>query len=187
MTIVPENPTPAYPGRRWQARHYPGTRSTCPRFRSELRSDLATLAGIPRPLQDDIELCAGEAFANAVTHTRSRRPGGSVMRMLSTPLVMGRETTLRLSVIDDGPLDARPMRPPLRRTVEEWEQSESGRGLLLIHQLASEWGTQRWADPDSLTLLGTVLWAEFTYPTVPAPAAAGASASTITCVCGGRR
>ena len=189
MTIVPENPTPAYPGRRWQARHYPGTRSTCSRFRAELRSDLATLAGVPRSLCEDIELCAGEAFANAITHTRSQRPGGSVLRMLSTPIVMGSQTTVRLSVIDDGPLDTRPMRPPVRRTVQEWEEAETGRGLLLIHQLASEWGTQRWADPDSLTVLGTVLWAEFTYPTPTAPTAAAASVSTstATCVCGGLR
>ena len=188
MTIVPQSPTPAYPGRRWQARHYPATPSTCPRFRAELRADLATLAGIPRPLRDDIELCAGEAFANAITHSRSQRPGGSVLRMLSTPIVMGHQTTIRMSIIDDGPLDTRPIRPPTRRTIEEWEQAESVRGLLLIHRLAGEWGTQRWADPNSPTVLGTALWAEFTYPTPTTNAtAADASTSTTTCVCGGRR
>ncbi|WP_067602269.1 ATP-binding protein [Nocardiopsis listeri] len=180
MTIVPENPTPAYPGRRWQARHYPGTRSTCTRFRAELRSDLQALAGVPRELREDIELCAGEAFANAVTHSRSQRPGGTVVRLLSTPIVMGRETTLRLSVIDDGPLDARPVCPPVRSSIEEWEEAESGRGLLLIHQLASEWGTQRWADPALPAVLGTVLWAEFTYPTPTAT-------TTTVCLCGGGR
>jgi hypothetical protein len=55
--------------------------------------------------------------------------------MLSTPIVMGRETTLRLSVIDDGPLDARPMFPPARRSVENWEQDESGRRLQVILRL----------------------------------------------------
>lgn len=184
MSIVPENPTPAYPGRRWRARRYPATPSICPRFRAELRSDLATLAGVPRRLCEDVELCAGEAFANAIMHSRSNRPGGSVMRMLSTPLVMGRQTTVRLSVIDDGPLEARPLCAPARRSVQEWEQSESGRGLLLIHQLASEWGTQRWTDPGSQSMPGTVLWVEFTYPTpVPAPTTANASF----CVCGGGR
>ncbi|MEU3310590.1 ATP-binding protein [Nocardiopsis sp. NPDC055551] len=178
MSIVPEIPTPAYPGRRWQARHYPGTRSTCTRFRAELRSDLHALAGVPRSLCEDIELCGSEAFANAVTHSRSQRPGGTVVRLLSTPIVMGRETTVRLSVIDDGPLDTQPLCPPVRGSVEEWEEAESGRGLLLIHQLASEWGTQRWTDPSLPAALGTVLWAEFTYPT---------PASTTTCVCGGGR
>ena len=178
MSIVPEIPTPAYPGRRWQARHYPGTRSTCTRFRAELRSDLRALAGVPRSLCEDIELCASEAFANSVTHSRSQYPGGTVVRMLSTPIVMGRETTLRLSVIDDGPLDVRPLCPPARSSIEEWEEAESGRGLLLIHQLASEWGTQRWADPALPAVLGTVLWAEFTYPT---------PSSTTTCACGGGR
>lgn len=177
MSILPQMPTPAYPGRRWEARQYPGTPSTCPRFRADLRSDLESLAGVPRGLREDVELCASEAFANAVRHSRSQRSGGKVIRMLSTPIVMGRETTLRLSVIDDGPLDARPMFPPARRSMENWEQAESGRGLQLIHQLADEWGTQRWAEPDSLSVLGTVLWAEFTYPT----------ASETTCVCGGAR
>ena len=180
MTIVPENPTPAYPGRRWQARHYPGNPATCTRFRSELRSDLHTLTGIPRSLCEDIELCGSEAFANAVTHSRSQRPGGTVVRLLSIPLVMGRQTTVRLSVIDDGPLDARPVCPPARHSIEDWEEAESGRGLLLIHQLASEWGTLRWADPTLPAVLGTVLWAEFTYPT-------RTTSATTTCVCGGGR
>ncbi|SIO90487.1 hypothetical protein BQ8420_26900 [Nocardiopsis sp. JB363] len=173
---------PAYPGRRWEARHYPETSSTCTRFRADLRSDLHALAGVPLSLREDIELCGSEAFANAVTHSRSQRPGGTVVRLLSTPIVMGRETTLRLSIIDDGPLDTRPMCPPPRRSVEEWEQAESGRGLLLIHRLASEWGTQRWADPTQPTVLGTVLWTEFTYPTPTR-----AVSTSITCVCGGGR
>ena len=185
MSIVPEIPTPAYPGRRWQARHYPGTRSTCTRFRAELRSDLHALAGVPRSLCEDIELCASEAFANSVTHSRSQRPGGTVVRLLSTPIVIGSQATVRLSVIDDGPLNARPVCPPARSSIEEWEQAESGRGLLLIHQLASEWGTQRWTDPTSPAVSGTVLWAEFAYPT-PATPTATAGTST-TCACGGVR
>ena len=181
MSIVSHVPTPAYPGRRWEARHYPGAPGVCPRFRAELRSDLASLAGAPRSLCEDIELCAGEAFANAVTHSRSQYPGGTVVRTLSTPTVMESETTVRLSVIDNGPLHTRPVCPPPRRSVQEWEQAESGRGLLLIHQLASEWGTQRWTDPASPAVVGTVLWAEFTYPT-PTTSTVGASA---VCVCGG--
>ena len=185
MSIVPEIPTPAYPGRRWRARHYPGNPATCTRFRAELRSDLHALAGVPRRLRDDIELCGSEAFANAVTHSRSQRPGGTVIRMLSTPIVMGRETTVRLSVIDDGPLNDHPMRPPARSSVEEWEQAESGRGLLLIHRLAGEWGTQRWTDPTSPAVSGTVLWAEFAYPTPVTPTTTAGTSTT--CACGGGR
>ena len=187
MSILPQVPTPAYPGRRWEARQYPGTPSICSRFRAELRSDLRSLAGVPRRLRDDIELCASEAFANAVTHSRSQRAGGTVIRMLSTPIVMGPQTTLRLSVIDDGPLGSRPMCPPARRSVEDWEQAESGRGLQLIHRLANEWGTQRWADPDSLSVLGMVLWAEFTYPTLAAVPALTTTDTSTSCVCGGTR
>lgn len=180
MSIVPQAPTPAYPGRRWEARQYPGTLAASLVFRADLRCDLASLAGVPADLCDEIELCGNEAFANAVLHSRSQRRGGVVMRLLSTPVVTGNQSTLRLSVIDDGPLDARPMRTPLgspfrlptRRTVQEWEEAESGRGLLLIHRLATEWGTQRWADPDTRDVLGTVLWAEFSY-------------SVRRCTCGG--
>ena len=174
MTIVHPTPSPAYPGRRWEARHYPGTPPTCARFRSDLRDDLATLAGIPRQEREDIELCASEAFTNAVTHSRSRSPGGSVTRLLSIPLVMGRETTMRLCVIDEGPLYSGTSLPSPRRPIEEWETTESGRGLLLIHHLADEWGTQPWPYSETSTALGTVLWAEFTF-------------TRVTCVCGDAR
>ncbi|WP_017607470.1 ATP-binding protein [Nocardiopsis xinjiangensis] len=179
MTIIHPPPTPAYPGRRWEARHYPGTAPTCARFRSELRDDLTTLAGIPRQAREDIELCANEAFANAVRHSRSQQPGGSVIRLLSTPLVMGRKTTMRLCVIDEGPSGrppARPFIPPQvdRRPAEEWETTESGRGLLLIHRLADEWGTRPWPCPETSAELGTVLWAEFTF-------------TCARCTCGGAR
>lgn len=164
MSILPQTPTPAYPGRRWEARQYPGTLEQSSRFRADLRSDLRQLAGIPSEVRDDVELCASEAFANTLVHSRSSRKGGTVMRLLSTPVVMGAQSTLRLSVIDDGPVDTRPM-IPAQRSVEQWEQAESGRGLLLIHHLATEWGTQRWANPSSRMVLGTVLWAEFVYRT----------------------
>lgn len=145
MSILPQNPAPAYPGRRWEARHYPGTPSICTRFRAELCSDLLSLTGVSRRLRDDIELCASEAFANAVTHSRSQRPGGTVIRMLSTPVVMGRQTTLRLSVIDDGPLDSRPMCPPARRSVEDWEQA----GATRKSRMTSEFVDWRPAIPDT--------------------------------------
>ncbi|WP_017609118.1 ATP-binding protein [Nocardiopsis xinjiangensis] len=179
MAIIHPTPTPAYPGRRWEARHYPGTAPTCARFRSELRGDLATLAGIPRQAREDIELCASEAFANAVRHSRSQHRGGTVSRLLSTPLVMGPKTTMRLCVIDEGPSGrppARPFIPPQvdQRSAEEWETTESGRGLLLIHHLADEWGTRPWPRSEASNTLGTVLWAEFTF-------------TRASCVCGGTR
>lgn len=180
MSIVHPMPTPAYPGRRWEARAYPGTPPTCARFRSDLRDDLSTLSGVPRQVREDVELCASEAFTNAVRHSRSRQPGGSVIRLLSTPLVMGRETTMRLCIIDEGPIGHPPARPFIqppvhRRSTEEWETTESGRGLLLIHHLADEWGTRQWPCSEVSAEPGTVLWAEFTYLT------------RVTCVCGGAR
>ncbi|GAB2480958.1 ATP-binding protein [Nocardiopsis aegyptia] len=165
MPVVSQSPTSAYPGRRWAARLYPGTPATTARVRAEMRDDLAELEGIPGDLVDGAALCASEAFANAVVHSRSGRPDGTVMRILSTPVVTNRETTLRLSVIDDGPVDSRPM-IPAQCTAEEWQEAERGRGLLLIDHLATEWGTQRWAGTDTCRVLGTVIWAEFTYPTL---------------------
>src|SRR5699024_11374693 len=99
------------------------------------------------------------------THSRSQRPDGVVVRMLSTPTVVEDHTTLRLSILDDGPFDPRSLCVPTRCSVQGWEQDESGRGLLLIHQLAGEWGTQRWTDPGSSGVSVTMLWAEFAYPT----------------------
>ncbi|WP_026127495.1 ATP-binding protein [Nocardiopsis lucentensis] len=166
MSVVPQTPTPAYPGRRWAARTYPGLPSINARMRADLRSDLATLAGISPDLTDDVVLCASEAFANAVDHSRSGHPGGRVMRFLSTPVVTGHETILRLSVIDDGPEYA--PRIPAPRTPHDCPLAERGRGLLLIHRLATEWGTARAVDAPNGSLLSTALWAEFAYPSTEA-------------------
>lgn len=177
MPIVHPSPTRAYPGRRWEARRYPGTASTCARFRADLRSDLATLAGIPLQARDGIELCASEAFTNVVAHSRSERPGGTVTvtRMLCTPLVLGSRTTVRLSVIDEGPsVRAHPVPFP-RHSPEEWHVGAPGSGLTLIHRLADEWGTRRCPASGPSPRSGTVIWAEFTYLARP------------TCTCGGLR
>lgn len=167
MSIVSQTATPAYPGRRWAARLYSGTPARTAQVRVDMREDLAELGGITNDLVDSATLCASEAFANAVAHSRSGLPHGTVMRILSTPVVTTRETTLRLSVIDDGPVDSRPM-IPAQRTAEEWEGAERGRGLLLINHLATEWGTQRWAGTGTGIdrVLGTVIWAEFVYSTL---------------------
>ncbi|MEV2276539.1 ATP-binding protein [Nocardiopsis sp. NPDC049922] len=166
MAIMPQTPIPAYPGRRWAARTYPGLASMAARLRADLRDDLATLAGITPDLADDITLCASEAFANACDHSRSGHPGGRVMRFLSTPVVTRHETTLRLSLIDDGP--KRDPRIPAPRTPHGCPLAERGRGLLLIHRLATEWGTSRAVDTPDGSLLSTALWAEFAYPSAEA-------------------
>jgi anti-sigma regulatory factor (Ser/Thr protein kinase) len=134
------------------------------RVRADLRHDLAQLGGLTDDLADSVVLCASEAFANAVDHTRSGDPEGTVMRILSTPVVTACETTLRLSIIDDGVAESRPA-IPAQRTSDEWAEAERGRGLLLIHHLAAEWGTARAYDFTTCTLMNTVTWAEFTYPT----------------------
>jgi anti-sigma regulatory factor (Ser/Thr protein kinase) len=132
--------------------------------RADLRHDLTQLDGLTDDLADSVVLCASEAFANAVGHTRSGRPDGTVMRILSTPIVTSRETTLRLSIIDDGVDGPQPV-IPAQRTPDDWAEAERGRGLLLIHHLAAEWGTARAYDFSTCTLMNTVTWAEFTHPT----------------------
>ncbi|MEU0236081.1 ATP-binding protein [Nocardiopsis sp. NPDC006198] len=165
MTIVPQpstaSPTPATPGPRWEPRLYPGTLATTSRVRSDLRTDLARLAGIGPDLVETVVLCASEMFANAVEHSRSGEDDGRVIRTLSVPAASLAGTALRLSIIDDGARVSRP-RIPRQRTREEWQEAERGRGLLLVDHLATAWGTRAVVDFPFCEGLGTVIWAEFT-------------------------
>ncbi len=102
------------------------------RVRAEIRADLAALPHLPAGLVDAVELCASEAFANAVEHTRSGQEGGRVVRSLTRPA----HNRLRLAVVDDGTTDTTP-RIPCERTAAEWVEAETGRGLLLIAALAT--------------------------------------------------
>ena len=168
MTIVPQppaaSPTPAAPGPRWEPRLYAGTLATTSRVRSDLRTDLARLAGIGSDLVETVVLCASEMFANAVAHSRSGENGGRVIRTLAASAASRSGSALRLSVIDDGARGSRP-RIPRQRTPQEWQDAERGRGLLLIDHLATAWGTRRVVDFPFCEGLGTVVWAEFTLDT----------------------
>lgn len=162
---------------RWEPRLYPGVLSSIARVRSDLRrglSDASAPLGLDADLADSIVLCASEMFANACEHTRSGEHDGRVIRTLTVP---GGGRALRLSVIDDGHRDTggRPCIPH-QRTVEEWQDAERGRGLLLISHLATRWGTCRVVDFPFCEGLGTVLWADFALPASVAPGFAPAAA-----------
>lgn len=178
MLILPPEPGPVPPivHSLWNPRVHPGTPATAASVRADLRRDLARLPGLGSDLTESIVLCVSEMFANAYDHSRSGEEGGRVVRTLTLP----REHTLRLSVVDDGHRDTgtRP-RIPHQRTVEEWQEAERGRGLLIISHLAARWGSRRVVDFPFCAGLGTVLWADFDLPGGPAvdPDATASTAS----------
>lgn len=165
MPIVPRpraplhTPTPPFAGRRWPSRVYPGELAQAAGLREALRADLHRLEGLCPDLADTVVLCASEMFANACDHSLSGQVEGRVVRTLSMPAAW----TLCLSVVDDGARAEAPTCPqiPYHRTVEEWAESERGRGLLLIEQLATRWGSRAVVDFPFCAGLGTVVWAEF--------------------------
>lgn len=162
MTILPQSSDTVYTGGGyWDPCLYPGTLASASRVRSDLRRDLQRLPGLGEELTESLVLCASEMFANACEHSRSGEDGGQVVRTLTAP---GGQA-LRMSVIDDGyrDTDTGP-RIPYQRTAAEWAESERGRGLLLIAQLADRWGSCRVVDFPFCEGLGTVLWADFTLP-----------------------
>lgn len=85
----------------------------------------AILAGCPAA--EDAVLCLSELATNAITHSRSRQPGGAFT--VRVQLHGGR---LRVEVSDQGG----PWQSPTRASPDE----QNGRGLLIVGQLASRWG-----------------------------------------------
>jgi anti-sigma regulatory factor (Ser/Thr protein kinase) len=76
---------------------------------------------------DDALVCLSELVSNAIVHSRSRQPGGSF-----TVRVQMESQRLRVEVCDQGG----PWQTPTRAFADE----ESGRGLLIVSQLATRWG-----------------------------------------------
>ena len=169
MAIVPHTHALDYSitppaGRRWEYRVYPGQLSQTSRVRADLNTDLGRMTGPTIEVREEMALCVSEMFANACDHSRSGEdPDGRVVRTLDLP----RPGTVRISIIDDGTrtdtTDSSP-KVPRRRTRQEWDRAERGRGLLLLDHLATRWGTRPVLDFPFCAGLGTVIWAEFTHP-----------------------
>ncbi|MFF0221339.1 ATP-binding protein [Streptomyces sp. NPDC004629] len=96
---------------------------------------------VPGDLCCDAVLLVSELTTNAVIHTGSTR--------FLCGIALAGDECLRIEVHDD---DRTARRPAGRRP---GPRDEGGRGLLLVHQLAAAWGSDR-----STRTEGTVVWAD---------------------------
>jgi anti-sigma regulatory factor (Ser/Thr protein kinase) len=99
---------------------------TFPALANQVREARRFLASIleGRPLADDALLCLSELVTNALQHSRSARPGGTV-----TVRVALRPRQLIVEVGDQG--------GPWRSC--EHSDGQRGRGLHIVGQLADTW------------------------------------------------
>lgn len=112
-------PTPAI-----SSRTFPAT----PTHAREARLFLASILG-DQHFAADALLCLSELATNAIVHSRSREAGGSF-----TVRAQLDSQHLRVEVCDQGG----PWNPPTRISPDE----PTGRGLLIVGQLASRWGCE---------------------------------------------
>jgi len=101
----------------------PGREQSVP----EARAFVDGILGPGHPRSDVARLLVSE-LVNAVQHTYSRRPGGTV-----TVAVIELVGSLRVEVIDEGSARNIPV-------VREDVLATDGRGLFLVQSLADEWG-----------------------------------------------
>jgi anti-sigma regulatory factor (Ser/Thr protein kinase) len=113
----------------------PGREQSVP----EARAFVDGILGPAHPCGDVARLLVSELVTNAVQHTHSRRPGGTV-----TVMVIELAGSLRVEVIDEGSAWNVPV-------VRDDMFATDGRGLFLVQSLADEWGYLR--DP-----CGTTVW-----------------------------
>lgn len=126
----------------------PGT----PEHVSSTRAFIArTLAGVPGVDSDAATLLTSELVTNAIQHTDSGAPGGTV-----TVVVIGVPGGVLVEVVDDG--------SPGTPVVKGDLYAAEGHGLFLVQQLAAQWGYLR--DP-----AGTTVW--FHLPAADPPDDAG--------------
>jgi anti-sigma regulatory factor (Ser/Thr protein kinase) len=79
-------------------------------------------------------LCVSELVTNAILHTRSGLPGGTVTVSIGPADLPGE---LRISVCDNGPGRFRPWAPPLP---DAPDVPEHGYGLGIVDVVAADWG-----------------------------------------------
>src|SRR6201984_872372 len=97
----------------------------------QARGFVDRIPGSGHPRGDVARLLVSELVTNAVQHTHSRRPGGTV-----TVVVIELAGGLRVEVIDEGSVRSVPV-------VRDDMCATDGRGLFLVQSLADEWGYAR--------------------------------------------
>jgi anti-sigma regulatory factor (Ser/Thr protein kinase) len=110
-----------------------------PEYVHETRTFVAKALGELHPSLDDAVLLTSELVTNAVMHTSSRSPGGTV-----TIVVAESVGGVRIEVADSG---SELCTPVVRSDV----YAADGHGLLLVQNLSDQWGYLR--DED-----GTTVW-----------------------------
>lgn len=146
-TITP--PLTGHPGPDWSLNLHLHGDSHAPRLCRVLVVSAVREYGLPRDLAFDGRLVATELMSNAVRHGR-----GPVAFRVAWYCLRAR---LRVTVWDAGPerVPVRPLSPA--------EDSEHGRGLMIIAAVAADWG--QYGTPDG----GKAVWAELA-PEPNAPA-----------------
>jgi anti-sigma regulatory factor (Ser/Thr protein kinase) len=105
----------------------------------QARAFVDSVLGPGHPRGDVARLLVSELVTNAVQHTQSRRPGGTV-----TLVIIDLADGIRVEVSDQGSCRSVPV---VRGDV----LATDGRGLFLVQSLADEWGYLR-------DCSGTTVW-----------------------------
>jgi anti-sigma regulatory factor (Ser/Thr protein kinase) len=110
---------------------------------SEARAFVAKTLGPDHPCRDTAVLLCSELVTNAVVHSASGLPGGTV-----TIVVLRLTGAVRVEVIDHGSAASTPV-------VKGEVLAPDGHGLFLVDQLAGSWGYV-------LDQVGTTVWFRLT-------------------------
>jgi anti-sigma regulatory factor (Ser/Thr protein kinase) len=106
---------------------------------AEARAFVARTLGQHHPCVDVAVLLCSELVTNAVVHSDSGQPGGTV-----TVVVLSLAGAVRVEVIDNGSVTSTPV-------VKSEVYEPDGHGLFLVEQLAGTWGYNR-------DEVGTTVW-----------------------------
>ncbi len=106
---------------------------------AEARAFVARTLGAAHPCAYEAVLLCSELVTNAVLHSESGRPGGSV-----TVVVLRLPGAVRVEVVDNGSVRSTPV-------VKAEVYEPHGHGLFLVDQLAENWGYTR-------DEVGTTVW-----------------------------
>ena len=110
---------------------------------AEARSFVGRTLGVTHPCADEAVLLCSELVTNAVLHSESGQPGGTV-----TVVVLGLPGAVRVEVVDNGSVRSTPV-------VKAEVLEPDGHGLFLVEQLAENWGYTR-------DVVGTTVWFRLT-------------------------